>query len=328
MMIRRAAALALALVALLPVAAQALTLPPNAIATADTSVTWGSFAIPVGPFADGGVEKLVAEGSINHSAWQIRGGAATTLQLLAPLRDQLQDAGFEVLFECSTTECGGFDFRYETLVLPEPDMHVDLGDFRYLAAVQMAGDHPEFVALLVSRSSESGFVQMTRVGAAPQAAVAATASGKTPDATASNKTPDAPAPIAATVSQPVGGSLAMQLDATGAANLDDLVFEPGSAALGAGEFASLAELAALLLANPDQRLTLVGHTDATGSLDANIALSKRRAQSVVDRLVSSFAVPVAQISAEGAGYLAPRASNVSEGGRALNRRVEAVLAVP
>ncbi len=316
-MIRRAAALAL--VALLPVAAQALTLPPNAIATADTSVTWGSFAIPVGPFADGGVEKLVAEGSINHSAWQIRGGAATTLQLLAPLRDQLQDAGFEVLFECSTAECGGFDFRYETLVLPEPDMHVDLGDFRYLAAVQMAGDHPEFVALLVSRSSESGFVQMTRVGATPEAAVAATASGKTPDA---------PAPIAAVVSQPVGGSLAMQLDATGAANLDDLVFEPGSAALGAGEFASLAELAALLLANPDQRLTLVGHTDATGSLDANIALSKRRAQSVVDRLVSSFAVPVAQISAEGAGYLAPRASNVSEGGRALNRRVEAVLAVP
>ena len=35
--------------------------------------------------------------------------------------------------------------------------------------------------------------------------------------------------------------------------------------------------------------------------------------------------PAAQVSAEGAGYLAPRASNLTPAGRLANRRVEAVL---
>jgi hypothetical protein len=34
------------------------------------------------------------------------------------LRDQLTDAGFEVLFTCTDDACGGFDFRFATPVLP------------------------------------------------------------------------------------------------------------------------------------------------------------------------------------------------------------------
>ncbi len=94
---------------------------------------------------------------------------------------------------------------------------------------------------------------------------------------------------------------------------------------GAGDFASLTGLAAYLAANPDARVTIVGHTDATGALDGNVVLSRRRAQSVVDRLVQDYGVAAGRLSAEGAGYLAPRASNLTEAGRAENRRVEAIL---
>ena len=70
---------------------------------------------------------------------------------------------------------------------------------------------------------------------------------------------------------------------------------------------------------------LVGHTDAAGGLEANIALSRRRAASVVAHLVGELGVSRAQVSAEGVGYLVPRASNLTDQGRAENRRVEVVL---
>ena len=73
------------------------------------------------------------------------------------------------------------------------------------------------------------------------------------------------------------------------------------------------------------RVALVGHTDAQGSLDANIALSKRRAQAVADRLVAGHGVARAQLQAEGMGWLAPVATNLTPEGREANRRVEAVV---
>jgi OOP family OmpA-OmpF porin len=119
--------------------------------------------------------------------------------------------------------------------------------------------------------------------------------------------------------------LAARLMSEGHVALDDLAFETGAAALAAGDPASLADLAAFLAANPGARVTLVGHTDAEGSLEANIALSRRRAEAVAAVLVGQFGVARGQVAAAGAGWLAPRASNATPEGRARNRRVEAVL---
>src|SRR5690606_27905951 len=142
-----------------------------------------------------------------------------------------------------------------------------------------------------------------------------------PIAASSKSTPAVPSVQAA----PDGG-VGQQLRDKGAAALDDLAFEPGLAELEDGEYPSLAALAEFMAAEPDIRITLVGHTDATGSLAANVAVSKRRAQSVASRLVRDYGIDAARLTAEGAGYLAPRASNQTEDGRAKNRRVEAVLA--
>lgn len=83
-------------------------------------------------------------------------------------------------------------------------------------------------------------------------------------------------------------------------------------------------LVAYLAANPDRQILLVGHTDAVGSLAGNRALSQRRAAAVAEYLRGAGA-DAAQIASEGAGYLAPIASNLTEAGRRANRRVEAVL---
>lgn len=66
---------------------------------------------------------------------------------------------------------------------------------------------------------------------------------------------------------------------------------------------------------------VVGHTDSVGRDDYNLQLSERRAQSVVNYLVSS-GVPQGRLRAEGRGEREPRDSNETEAGRQLNRRVE------
>lgn len=70
----------------------------------------------------------------------------------------------------------------------------------------------------------------------------------------------------------------------------------------------------------------VGDTDNSGGLEANIALSKKRAQAVPRQaLLQAQGVQDAQVTSEGVGPLAPRATNLTEEGRRKNRRVEAVL---
>jgi len=288
--------------------AMVLDLPAGAALAAQGETPFASTAIPVGPYEDGHLPAIAAEGAVTRQAWQFPRGRLNTLQILEPLRRQLTDAGFEVLFECAAEACGGFDFRFATETLPEPAMHVDLGDFRFLSARRERDGQTDYVDLMVSRSDGRGFVQVTRVGP-PEAKGAAVAP------------PAAPSEREAAADE---GALAQDLARDGKAVLDDLEFETGSAKLGAGPFASLEALAAYLRQNPARSVVLVGHTDAEGALDSNIALSKRRAESVREYLVGTLGVPAEQVAAEGVGYLAPVASNRTEEGRMRNRRVEVV----
>ncbi|WP_232824916.1 OmpA family protein [Primorskyibacter marinus] len=294
-------------------AAIVLDLPTGSRNTAETVATLDSYRLPTAPWDGTTVPAQRLEGQISRQAFRVGGAGATTLQILAPLRQQIADQGYDVLFECAATACGGFDFRFGTEVLPGPAMYVDLTDYRFLAAA--APDQTEHLSLLVSRSAAAGFVQVIRVtapgaDAAPQIGTFAAQPTTTGAVTAP---PDAP------------GDIATRLDRNGHVILTDLIFDTGAAALGTGNFASLEALAAYLRANPDRRIVLVGHTDATGSLAINVALSRRRAASVKDRLVSAYEISASRLDAEGMGYLAPIASNLTDSGREANRRVEAVL---
>lgn len=296
--------LAATLLALLPsvAVAEALALPANAVLTLEQAENPARYALPVGPWSDGAVPAETFEGPMLQQAWEVRGAGLTTLQILQPLRAQLREQGFDVLLDCDTEDCGGFDFRFATGVLPAPDMQVNLGDFRFLSARKA----DEAVSLLVSRTAGAGWVQVTYAGDVPAAAAD-------------------PAP--AIVAQVAASNLPLEasLDATGRAVLNGVRFATGSTDLAAGGEAALQALAAYLARFPDRRVALVGHTDSQGSLDGNIAISKRRAQSVLDRLVSDYGVPRDQMAAEGMGYLSPVASNLTDEGRAANRRVEVII---
>lgn len=299
-----------------------LQFPGPSETTAQRTVALASFRLAIGPYRQGSIATQLTEGRLEQSAWRIAAPALTTLELTQALRAQLAAAGFKVLFECETEACGGFDFRYGTDVLPEPDMHIDLGDFRYLAAERAGPAGKEYLGLMVSRSPQSGFVQLTRIGGAADALL--TASTKSPLLPASPQslalplTPGDPLPDDLT-------DLGKRLDLGQPQVLADLAFASGSASLAAGDYASLRDLAAWLQANPTKTVLLVGHTDASGGLAANVSLSKQRAESVRQVLLASFDIPAAQVAANGVGPLAPRETNLSDAGRQKNRRVEVVI---
>lgn len=299
-MIRTAAFIALLMTG--SVAAQDLTLPASARQISDRTSPLDSYDLPTGPYANGSVPTETREGRVERYTWRLQAGSSTTLQLLAPLRDQIEAQGYKILFECDARVCGGFDFRFGTEVVPTPDMYVAIQDYRFLSAIKGS----VALSLLVSRNPPDGYVQMIRV--TPQ---------------------DAPDPDPVVVEQAVEGSVGVleALAATGHVILDDLHFPTGEVALGEGPFDSLTLLAGYLTDNPNTRLALVGHTDDTGALQANIAVSKSRAEAVRTRLINAHGVAPDRIEAQGVGYLSPLTSNATPEGRDLNRRVEAVLLV-
>ncbi len=295
-----------------PALALTLDLPANVIGEERRSEVPGSYALPLGPFDGSTVPARSVEGALDQRAFQLDAPGQTTLAVMAPLRDQVLADGYTILLDCDARACGGFDFRFGTEVMPEPDMHVDMGDYRFLSAER--GE--EALSILVSRSASSAFVQITRVTAAPEAAVIAPSEDL---AVVDLDEVEIPRGIE------MGPGVATDLDARGSAVLDDLVFASGAATLTKGDYPSLAAVAAWLQANPDATIALVGHTDASGSLAANIALSERRAEAVAQALVDLHGADPVRIAAEGVGFLAPRDTNQTEEGRQKNRRVEVIV---
>ena len=88
---------------------------------------------------------------------------------------------------------------------------------------------------------------------------------------------------------------------------------------------SLDQIAAFLKAEEGVKLHVVGHTDSVGAFDANLALSRRRADAVVAVLGKDYGIAATRLQGNGVASLAPVASNNAEEGRAKNRRVELVL---
>jgi len=81
-----------------------------------------------------------------------------------------------------------------------------------------------------------------------------------------------------------------------------------------------------VFANGDQSLTIyvVGDTDNQGEYDYNLNLSNRRAAAVVKALIDDHGIAQTRLIPVGVGPVSPVASNRTEEGQALNRRVELV----
>jgi outer membrane protein OmpA-like peptidoglycan-associated protein len=106
--------------------------------------------------------------------------------------------------------------------------------------------------------------------------------------------------------------------------LYDLPFEAGKATLTPGAATRLQPLVAYLQVHPERQIIIQGHTDASGSREANQALSQARADAVLAFLVNS-GIPTSRVVARGMGEDFPVASNTTQAGRQQNRRVDVVI---
>lgn len=292
-----------------PAVALEIQLPATARLTVERNTDPDRFAAPLTVYSSGQVTTLPIEGSVRRAAWRLAQPGLTPLQVIRPLRDQLEAAGLEIVLDCGAKTCGGFDFRFAVETLPGPNMYVNIRAYHYVTALRKeAGEMVEAVGVLASTSANSAYVQIIQAGDLDGGAAQVETTASLPIST-----------------QAPEGTLASRLLSQGHTVLNGVDFGTGETSLGEAEIADLAALAAFLEAQPGVRVALVGHTDSVGALDGNITLSRRRAQAVRQRLIDGYGADGSRMEAQGMGYLAPVASNLEEDGREANRRVEVIL---
>lgn len=104
-------------------------------------------------------------------------------------------------------------------------------------------------------------------------------------------------------------------------------FATGSATVQPGMRDTLRRIAGVLNQYPGTQVSIIGHTDSTGSPDFNQRLSEQRAEAVRNELIG-FGVRPGDLFAFGRGQFDPVADNATAEGRAANRRVELVVTRP
>jgi len=103
-----------------------------------------------------------------------------------------------------------------------------------------------------------------------------------------------------------------------------ILFDVAESSLHAEAETNLTKLAEILNKYDDTEILIEGHTDATGSDDYNMTLSRNRASAVAVHLEGARVLPT-RFTIMGYGEAQPVADNTSASGRASNRRVELAI---
>lgn len=287
--------------------------PEGAVLTARSERPFDSYDLPVSTYLPGTSGARIVEGRAAWTGYRMSGAERTTAEVMEGYRTRLAELDFRPLFDCANAGCGGFDFRFAVQLLPAPAMLMDIADFAQLSAVRGEAGDETFASVLVSRLLGTIHIQTVVVGPGePEHQMEA---GAAPEDEA------AAGPLVLPKDQ---ANLLERLKGDGHAPVGGLVFDIGGATLSQGSAPALDVLAKVLTENQDLAVVVVGHSDNQGTLEANIALSKRRAEAVREALIQR-GVSAKRLDAHGVGYLAPVTSNASEEGRTENRRVELVL---
>ncbi len=148
-----------------------------------------------------------------------------------------------------------------------------------------------------------------------------TAATTAPAAVADTTKPDASTGTQTLTAAAIGDSIRKD----GRISLDDtqVHFATASAALAGDSQAVLDQVAQALKDNGDWKMKVIGFTDSTGTPATNDQLAQQRAQSVMAYL-TAHGVNANRLRVEAEGQQKPVASNASDRGRALNRRVELI----
>lgn len=254
---------------------------------------------------------LPLEGRITWIAYRAPEGKST-LEILRNYESALTADGFEVLFSCrQQDECGPGIGRYvRNIAYPDgfwsrkpmflKPGYVVSGNTRALLASREDENGAAHVFLYIQDDKRANIHQVVVEGEAMQLGQVETGVR-------------------------TAGELQAALDAEGRVVVEGIYFEFDKAEIRPESAEALEQMAALMKDAADIQVYIVGHTDNQGSLDYNHDLSARRAEAVRRALAGEYGIDAGRMAAHGVASLAPVASNGTEDGRALNRRVELVL---
>jgi flagellar motor protein MotB len=233
---------------------------------------------------DGSVKTVKLEGKITKIDYSDPENRSS-LERIRNYEQAFKKAGFEIKFMCGKEECG-HEIGIETIGFYPPE--------RYLTAFQKRKEGNVWIGVFVPAGPWSKIIVVEEK------------------------------PMETGMVKVTADFLKTNILKDGHVAVYGIYFDSGKSDIKPGSAEALTEIATLLKGNTSLQIHVVGHTDNVGKLNDNMELSQKRAEAVVRGLVTKHKVSSAQLQAEGVGPLAPIATNDSEEGRELNRRVEIV----
>jgi OOP family OmpA-OmpF porin len=119
-----------------------------------------------------------------------------------------------------------------------------------------------------------------------------------------------------------GQDLRRELLSKGKVSTNGILFDSGSANIQSQSYGIIRQISQVLQQEASLKLNIVGHTDSDGPDDANLKLSKARAEAVKNALIQVYNVSGDRLQTDGKGESAPVGDNNTPDGKAQNRRVE------
>ncbi len=251
--------------------------------------TFDEFKLPIGPVnrdIQDDPKNTVIEGKVTRFSYTIPSGHSA-VEIYRSYTTALKQAGFETIYNCNGEACGLSRFFPTT----------GWDETWYGNGYQWSGK--------LSRPTGDVYVNLHVESATIVDII------ETKPMTSGLVTVDASA-------------LRGDLGKSGHVAIYGVYFDTGKAEIKPESANALQEIGKLLQQNPKLRIYVVGHTDNAGELQANLELSRRRAEAVVKALSTTYAIAPDRLAAFGAGPYAPVAANQTEDGKAKNRRVELV----
>jgi outer membrane protein OmpA-like peptidoglycan-associated protein len=233
---------------------------------------------------DGTVKTEKVEGKVTRIDYRDPDNRSS-LERMRNYEDAFKKAGFEIKFSCNKEECGP-EIQIETIGYYPPE--------RYLTAIQKRKEGNVWIGVFVAEGP------WTKIRVVEEKPMETGMVNVTADILKANILKD--------------GHMAVY----------GIYFDTGKSDIKPESAETLKEIATLLQKNPSLQIYVVGHTDNVGNLKDNIELSQKRAEAVVNELITKYKVSSTSLQAQGVGPLAPVATNDTKEGRELNRRVEIV----
>lgn len=246
--------------------------------------------------SEAAAKKQPLEGAVTRIVYQCV-KTVSTLEVCKNYEKALLANGFEKIFVCETGNCGdGFGRDYPDDNAPHIRSFVQ--DQHYFAGRRSENDSTDIYVSLYAVFTNDGPVarlDIIEIKKMEEGQVAVTAA-----------------------------KIKSDFEKTGKAVINQVYFESGKSVLKPTSAPALMEIARFLEDNPALKIFVVGHTDNEGGFDFNMSLSQQRADAVMKELVTKYGIAGDRLKAKGVSYLCPVAANVSEPGKAKNRRVELV----